>query len=175
MDLRVKKTEEGIRSSFLKLRAQKPIEKISVKELCETAVISKATFYLHYHDIYELSEIMEDELIQSCLAEAPIGIHSIRKAVLYLTHSFASKEEQFTILFSGSRMDAAVKKVDMFIKERIYQTFPDLRNDLYFNIRLTGTVYGAFHAFIVYKDEDREEIARYLARFAVRSLGNIKG
>jgi len=61
MDLREKKTLRAIRTAFLQLRGQRPLEKITVKELCELAEISKATFYIHYRDLYDLSERLQKE------------------------------------------------------------------------------------------------------------------
>ena len=43
MDLRTEKTERSILNAFIGLRAQKPLEKITVKELCEKAWINKST------------------------------------------------------------------------------------------------------------------------------------
>ena len=63
MDLRVKRTTKNIKDAFYELRKKKSVEKISVKELSELAMINKATFYLHYRDIYELSDKLENELI----------------------------------------------------------------------------------------------------------------
>ena len=51
MDIRIEKTERAIRNAFLELRAAKPLEKITVKELCSLACINKSTFYSHYEDI----------------------------------------------------------------------------------------------------------------------------
>ena len=65
MDLRVEKTERGIKNAFIELRSRKPLEKITVKELCELAYINKSTFYSHYKDIYELSDSMEEEVVRS--------------------------------------------------------------------------------------------------------------
>ena len=45
-----------MRNAFLQLRAKKDLERISVKELTQLAEVSKATFYLHYRDIYDLSD-----------------------------------------------------------------------------------------------------------------------
>ena len=67
MDLRVKKTKSAIINSFLELRSKKPLERITVKELSDLAQINKATFYLHYKDIYDLSESLEDELLDNVL------------------------------------------------------------------------------------------------------------
>ena len=33
MDLRIEKTERGIKNAFIELRSKKPLEKITVKEL----------------------------------------------------------------------------------------------------------------------------------------------
>ena len=67
MDLRIEKTRCAIRNAFLQLRSKKPLEKITVKELSELANINKATFYLHYHDIYDLSESLERDVVRECL------------------------------------------------------------------------------------------------------------
>lgn len=65
MDLRVQKTKNSILDAFIELRSEKPLEKITVKELADRARISKQTFYLHYKDIYDLSEQLEQELVKS--------------------------------------------------------------------------------------------------------------
>ena len=56
MDQREIKTKRAIKNAFLMLRAQKPIEKITIRELAALAEISKATFYLHYQNMTELLE-----------------------------------------------------------------------------------------------------------------------
>lgn len=61
LDIRIEKTERAIKQAFMELRAQKPLEKIKVKELCDLACINKSTFYAHYQDIYALANAMEDE------------------------------------------------------------------------------------------------------------------
>ena len=54
MDLRRQRTKNSIINAFIQLRASKPLEKITVKELSELAYINKATFYTYYQDIYDL-------------------------------------------------------------------------------------------------------------------------
>lgn len=62
MDRRIQRTRNSLFSAFIELRAVKPVEKITVKELTEKANISKQTFYLHFQDIYDLSEYLETML-----------------------------------------------------------------------------------------------------------------
>lgn len=63
MDRRVKYSLMVIKESFIQLLKQKPISKITVKEICDTADINRATFYAHYTDQYDLLHRIEQELI----------------------------------------------------------------------------------------------------------------
>ncbi len=47
-DLRVIKTRRNIMESFLALLKEKPLEEISVTEICDRAQCSRNTFYLHF-------------------------------------------------------------------------------------------------------------------------------
>ena len=67
MDLRVVKTKKSIRDAFLELRKKYSLDEIKVNALCERAMVNKTTFYNHYQDIYELSEELEKEVIDSFL------------------------------------------------------------------------------------------------------------
>lgn len=62
-DQRVRVTKQLLRAAFLTLLAQKPVQGISVKELCEEAGVNRSTFYLHYKDVYDLQEQLEGELL----------------------------------------------------------------------------------------------------------------
>lgn len=106
MDLRIEKTERGIKNAFIELRSGKPLEKITVKELCESARINKSTFYAHYKDIYDLSDAMEEEVVQSIA-------NSIQHPEYLLEHpaefarellmAYISQNSLTAILFSGSQ------------------------------------------------------------------------
>lgn len=61
-DRRVKYTKMVIKDSFVKFLKQKPISKISVKEICEDADINRATFYSHYTDQYDLLQQIESDI-----------------------------------------------------------------------------------------------------------------
>ena len=49
-DIRIKKTRHAFNKAFEELISQKPIEEISVNEICNKAAIRRATFYKHYSD-----------------------------------------------------------------------------------------------------------------------------
>jgi AcrR family transcriptional regulator len=62
-DRRVKYTKMVLRESLIKLLKEKPISRITIKELCEEADINRVTFYAHYHDQYDLLKMMEKDLL----------------------------------------------------------------------------------------------------------------
>ena len=62
-DRRVRKTKKAIHDVFCEMAKEKKLNEITIKELCLKADINKSTFYLHYHDIYDLAESIQTTLI----------------------------------------------------------------------------------------------------------------
>lgn len=61
-DRRVRRTKALLQRGLVQLMETKDIKDISVKELSELADINRSTFYLHYSDIYDMLEQIENEL-----------------------------------------------------------------------------------------------------------------
>ncbi len=97
-------TKKAIQESFLKLLTERPLSKITVKDIVADCGINRNTFYYYFEDIPKLIESMVEEdaekIIQSyptvdkfedCL-EAVIDLALTKKrAVLHIYHS-ASRE-----------------------------------------------------------------------------------
>lgn len=64
-DRRNRKTTAIIEKIFIELLSKKSIDKISVTEICEKADINRGTFYLHYTDINNLSESIQDKILSN--------------------------------------------------------------------------------------------------------------
>lgn len=63
LDRRKRYTQMVIRESFIQLLKEKPIEKITVKEICEVADVNRSTFYSHFSDAYAVLEAISTELM----------------------------------------------------------------------------------------------------------------
>jgi AcrR family transcriptional regulator len=61
-DARTRYTKKAIENSFLRLLKEKPIDKITVKEVCETSGIHRATFYRYFNDAYDWLDKMESAI-----------------------------------------------------------------------------------------------------------------
>jgi len=53
LDLRIQKTYKALIEAFLQLLQTKRFENITINELCELAMVRRATFYKHFADKYE--------------------------------------------------------------------------------------------------------------------------
>ena len=60
---RSERTKQKIYDSFFRLMSQKKWDKITVKELCAEAEITRGTFYQYFNDIYDLMETLENALL----------------------------------------------------------------------------------------------------------------
>ena len=65
----VRFTKTRIRTAFFELMQTKNVQKITVAEIVRKADISRATFYLHYTDIFDLLKQTEDVIITQVLDE----------------------------------------------------------------------------------------------------------
>ena len=63
-DPRVRYTRSIIQTAFLELLRQKPVEKITVREICDKAEINRSTFYKHYQDCYDLLDKIKEDVLR---------------------------------------------------------------------------------------------------------------
>ena len=64
IDRRVRKTKRQLRQALMDLMSEKPSKSISVRELAERADINRGTFYIHYKDVSDLLQRLEDEMAE---------------------------------------------------------------------------------------------------------------
>lgn len=150
MDLREKKTKRSIRNSFLQLRSHKPLERITVTELADLAEISKATFYLHYKDIYNLSDQLQNEVIHDILnglMASDATFFDIDKISQALFNTFYAHHGLINILFSGRQTDVLPISIEQDLKEYAYSLNPGLRCNVKFNVLLSSQIYGSYYAY----------------------------
>ena len=62
-DARVRYTRRVIKESLLRLLEDRPVNRITVKEVCESAQINRATFYAHFTDCFDVLNQMENDLL----------------------------------------------------------------------------------------------------------------
>jgi len=161
MDLRIQRTRKNIINAFIELRAAKPLEKITVKELSDLAFINKATFYTHYKDIYDLAEQLENEAVASVMNDIPHPEYLVthpKQSIVELASAFLRRGNLFEILFSGSRKEILIERVENSLKEKIYNIYPEYKTDLEKELLLSVLIHGGFRTFTKYTDENFDKV-----------------
>lgn len=65
IDRRTLYTKRVIKEALIDLMHTKPFPKITVKELCSAAEINRGTLYLHYLDLADVLDDIEDEILEA--------------------------------------------------------------------------------------------------------------
>ena len=58
------RTDKAIMQAFIDLLKEKSFEKITIQDILEKTPVTRATFYAHYHDKYEIAERMLEHFFQ---------------------------------------------------------------------------------------------------------------
>ena len=152
MDIRIEKTENAVKSAFLELRAKKPLEKITVKELCARACINKSTFYAHYQDIYALSEKLEKEVVNSILDNLVSSQnYSVENSEIFardLYMACLANSSLINIVFSGKSKSHLADCLEKEVKKLIWKKYPQYKDDIEKNILLSYGIYGTFYVYL---------------------------
>lgn len=150
MDKREIKTKRNIKNAFLMLRSKKEIEQITVKEIAEKAEISKATFYLHYKDIYDLSDTLGIEIVENILKDISDPNNVIDAPAIFtreLVTAFIAQKNMIDILFSGSQNYKLIDYISFSIKKLVFELHPEYKENLSFNLQMTYKIKGGYYAF----------------------------
>ena len=70
-DIRIQKTRRDLRKAIIELIKEKPIEKVSVTEICEKAMVNRMTFYKYYEDKFTLLDDTINEIKDELKNKAP--------------------------------------------------------------------------------------------------------
>ena len=123
MDLRIKKTKRAIRSAFYELIKEKPLEKITVREIAERAEINKTTFYAHYETVYDLVDQLEQEAVAEVISQLNTaqGLLSSPRAFVKEIYTLLSKNQLCSELFSAPAMAQFTAHLHNAILEKVKQ------------------------------------------------------
>lgn len=156
----------------MELRAQKPLEKIKVKELCDLACINKSTFYAHYQDIYALATAIEEELVASVVASLPqLTASDVSERTEWLTRelfrAFVKNKEAVDIVFSDSRQGLFINRVEQALSKCISASDASFDTDVVRKIVLSFCVQGCYYTFCNYCGQmDEKRLVALLASIA---------
>ena len=121
-DRRVKYTKRVIKDSFIRLLEEKPVARITVKEICELSDIHRSTFYIHYVDIYDLLRQIEREVLEK--VNSYLHDFNFRECepksfqIMKCFFTFMAENEKLCRVLLGENGDISLQKEIMLIVQR---------------------------------------------------------
>lgn len=124
---RVRMTKSMMKEALLELLEKKPLDKITVKDVCESADVNRSTFYSYYESIEQLLLEIEDDVLNQLpmYPDSPEG---------YSDEHFLSALEEF---FDYVREN-----------ERLFRILIVQRDSSSFNNRLVNAVMGRYRSIM---------------------------
>lgn len=119
---RTQYTQRALQDALIELLTDKPLSRITVRELCEKADVNRSTFYAHYRDTASLLHDIEEDAIDwvrgtlQQLLEQP-DVESVGRVIEHICQYIADNRSHLRVLMST-------------------------KADLGFQQRLLGLIYG---------------------------------
>ena len=173
MDNRIEKTKRSIYDAFIGLRGKKPLEKLTVKELCEAADINKSTFYVYYRDVYDLSDKIEDEIVTEVLKSLDNTDMILSNSAEFskaLFRAYSRQTDLIASVFSGMRAEQLPRKIEASLKKTVFALYPEYADNIDFNIRLTYSIYGGFYTYLKFRDSRYEEVVEVIGELSEKVM-----
>ena len=121
-DLRIRRTHKLLWEALMAELSERAFEEISVKDICERAMVHRTTFYKHYADKYALLEQGMHQMYDALVAEwhRPLKPFSKDQPPSYFIHLFehVAQHHQFYKLMLGGE---GVGQFQKLVKDYITQ------------------------------------------------------
>ena len=183
LDRRVRKTRRILRECLTRILKEKKIQDITVRELADMADINRGTFYLHYKDVFDLLEQIEQELTEKL--EDILDHHSVEELLsrpsLLFSDLYPTVQENadiITILIGENGDLNFVNRIKAILRDRCLQKW------LTSNYSCSTDLLEAYSAFIISgcvgivqywletgMKESPEQMAKATEEFILRGIG----
>jgi AcrR family transcriptional regulator len=122
-DLRVRRTHKLLWEALMAELSQRPFEEITVKEICERAMVHRTTFYKHYEDKYALLEQGLRQMYDALVAEVhvPPSAFSVDHPPPYFLRLFehvAAHQQFYKLMLCGEGIGGFQKLVKEYLVEQ---------------------------------------------------------
>ena len=153
-DKRSVKSRNAIKNAFKEIVLTQDMSRIVIKELAEKADVNRKTFYLHYTDINDVLEDVENDLlgdIRKIIGKFDFNaiIFDPYPLLLAISDGVSGENDDFNkLLFSSTISNNLVEKIKKLFKQALKDTFTQIMKDSAgTDIVLTYVVSGVVDAY----------------------------
>ena len=175
-DRRVRKTKALLLNGLIRLMGEKDIKDISVKELADLVDINRGTFYLHYSDIYDMVNQIEDALFEefsSILKRDLTDKKTLTSHYNILLHVFTvlNANREITQVLIGPHGDLTfVNRLKDMIKNELENTLQKEHRDPEFEYLFAFVVSGYIGVFETWLNSGASFDPQYIAELCTKLL-----
>lgn len=186
VDRRVRKTKQQLRDGLTQLLFEKPAKDITVRELADKVDINRGTFYLHYRDIFDMVEQIENEMFEQfsdIINNEPMrDMDGDPSHLLESVFSFLADNADMGAALLGPNGDMAfVNKLKTVVREKCLNDWMllfDTDKSQYFEFYYSFVVGGCIALFQTWLETGRtqspEEMAKTAELFIVDGVGALR-
>lgn len=181
-DRRIRRTKKAMTEALAELLLVKPLNNISVREIADLADINRGTFYLHYRDVYDMAEQLQNEIFEKFndiveRHEPKKNNEELFPMLTELFHLLADNEKLAKVLIGKNGDAAFVDKLKNVIREKCFlnvQKILNIKNNKEFDYYYHYIVSGSIGICSVWLNsamkETPEEMAEFIERMIVNSV-----
>jgi hypothetical protein len=117
-------TQENLKEAFWKIYCEKPIEKVTVKEITAKAGYNRSTFYAYFSDVYEVLEQIEAAVLPGEKDINHLRLSDISVSTLPIdtfTRIFEKNRKYYIVLFGENGDPAFQSKFKNYMKTMLIQ------------------------------------------------------
>ncbi len=177
----IKKTKKPFEESLVYLAKDHQLNKISVKELCEVAQLSRNAFYFHYKDINDLIDSIENSLISEVAdilqdmgkVGFPRNIYATIDGFIDL---FEARRDTVLMLMDKSFSTSFTERVSKMFSDFNYEYFKQFNGDRsrisyeFFYIYLSGGFYDVVRYWLDHQDKMSKSSLKALCYVLIKRL-----
>lgn len=169
-------TKPAIRAAFLKLLSERPLSRITVRDITDECGINRNSFYYHYPDIPTLIEEIFSEELSRIIREHP-SINSLEDCLITAANFGSQNRQVIRHIYSSARRDLFEQYMwrvcDKTVELYFETVYPSIRtqteewNGLMH--MLSCLCYGIFSAWLA--EGMRSDMAAYLEKMSEVNRG----
>lgn len=185
-DRRIRKTKKAMTDALAILLSEKPLKTITVRDIANLADINRGTFYLHYHDVYDMVQQLENELFEKF--NNIVDSHDIKKNtdeifpfLVELFNLLAENSTLAKVLISKNGDAAFINKLKHIIQEKCFINIQDTFNakgktefEYFYNYIVSGCIGLCYTWLANGMTETPTEIAEFTKKLIIAGINVIE-
>ena len=174
-DRRVKYTQRVLKESLLEILHERPIERVTVKEICDRADVNRSTFYVHYGSPQELFDSIRFDLYEQ-IKQKKRDYSDIRSYMNEICDIIYENRELFEILIRSGRVETTFSLSELwkndFVENMAQQGMPPAQTEAAF-LYITCGAFAVVITWVLGKFQmSRDEVTDEVIKLTIGALEN---